>query len=473
MKKSRAKLALAKTEGPAPAPAEPPVLKLVPPVRDPIVLEFQPDAAELEERPPPRLARLTLLAVVLVLASAILWASVSSIDEIIVAPGKLVTTRPTLVVQPLETAIIRSIDVKIGDTVHAGQRLASLDPTFASADSEQLKGRIQGFDAQINRISAELDGRPFAAGPDASTEVLLQARLFEQRRAFYDAKLHDFETRIAHAEATLAASRQEESMLVKRLAGLHEIDKMRQTLIEKGVGSRLSYLQSHDQSLDTEASLGRIRGDQRETMQTLEQVKAERQAFIEDFRRAAMEDLVKLRNDRAAAMEELKKASLRRQMAVLTAPADAAVLDIAQRSIGSVVREAEPLFMLVPLNVPLEAEVAVAAKDIGHIASHDPARIKFDAFPFQKHGTVDGRVRTISQDTFAPDQASGARVEGGAPFYKVKVELGDVNLRSVPEGFRLIPGMTLQAEIKTGRRSVISYFLYPLLRGLDESLHEP
>src|SRR5690606_14189039 len=114
----------------------------------------------------------------------------------------------------------------------------------------------------------------------------------------------------------------------------------------------------HDQSLDTEASLGRIRGDQRETMQTLEQVKAERQAFIEDFRRAAMEDLVKLRNDQAAAMEELKKASLRRQMAVLTAPADAAVLDIAQRSIGSVVREAEPLFMLVPLNVPLEAEVA-------------------------------------------------------------------------------------------------------------------
>src|SRR5690606_2570105 len=98
--------------------------------------------------------------------------------------------------------------------------------------------------------------------------------------------------------------------------------------IEKGVGSRLSYLQSHDQSLDTEASLGRIRGDQRETMQTLEQVKAERQAFIEDFRRAAMEDLVKLRNDQAAAMEELKKASLRRQMAVLTAPADAAVLDI-------------------------------------------------------------------------------------------------------------------------------------------------
>lgn len=277
---------------------------------------------------------------------------------------------------------------------------------------------------------------------------------------------------MAHAQATLTASHGEEAVLVKRLAGLQEIDQMRETLFDQGTGSRLSYLQGRDVSLDLEAGIGRIRGNQLETAQTLEQAKAERQAFMEDFRRASMENLVELRDNRAAASEELKKAELRQQMAVLTAPADAAVLDIAQRSIGSVVRDAEPLFTLVPLDVPLEAEVAVAAKDIGLIASEDTARVKFDAFPFQKHGTATGKVRNISQDAFAPGQQAEHQ-QNTAPFYKVRVALGDMNLRNVPQGFRLIPGMTIQAEIKTGQRTIISYFLYPLLRGLDESLHEP
>jgi hemolysin D len=473
MKSSRVKLAIAKTEIVPPKTAKPPALRIVPLEKTPIISEFQADAIELEERVPPRLARLTLYAVVMLLGCAVLWASVSVIDEIVVAPGKLITTRPMLVVQPLETSVIRSINVKVGDTVHAGQTLAMLDPTFATADTEQLEGRIQGFDAQIDRIVAELAGQSYVAPRGARADEILQAQLSGQRKAFYDAKLHDFDTQIAHAEATRTAGREEETVLVKRIDGLREIDRMRETLVGKGAGSRLSYLQGHDLSLDIEATLDRIRGNQLETTQTLEQVRAERQAFIEDFRRTSMEDLVELRDKRAAAAEELKKARLRKAMAVLTAPADAAVLDIAQRSIGSIAREAEPLFTLVPLNVPLEAEVLVAAKDIGYLALDDQARIKFDAFPFQKHGTVSGRVRTISHDAFAPDSRVDEKEHGPAPFYKVRLELGDLKLHSVPQDFRFIPGMTIQAEIKAGRRSVISYFLYPLLRGLDESFHEP
>lgn len=472
MKSPRARLALAKSDKRIGESKTPPPLKLVPdpPARTPAVLEFQPDAVELEEQAPPRLARFTLYAVVLFMGCAILWASLASMDEIVVAPGKLLTSRPMLVVQPLETSVIRSVAVKVGDTVRKGQVLATLDPTFVTADVEQLREKIHGFDAQIERISAELEGRDYVASSKARDDEVLQARLFTQRNAFREARLRDFDTQIAHGQATLAAAREDEAVLVRRLEGLREIDKMRQTLFDKGAGSRLSYLQGRDVSLDIEASLARVRGNQLETAQTLEQTRAERQAFIEDFRRQAMEDLVQLRDDRAAATEELKKASLRQQMAVLTAPADSSVLDIAQRSIGSVVREAEPLFTLVPLNVPLEAEVAVPANDIGRLAGDDPARIKFDAFPFQKHGTVQGRIRMISQDSFAPEE----RGQSPAPFYKVRLALGDLTtLRSLPADFHLIPGMTVQAEVKVGRRSVISYFLYPLLRGLDESLHEP
>ena len=163
MKNPRVKLAIAKTEIKPLPTAKPPALTIVPLAEGAIISEFQADAIELEERSPPKLARLTLYAVVTLLGCAVLWASLSVIDEIVVAPGKLITTRPMLVVQPLETSVIRSINVKVGDTVHAGETLAMLDPTFATADTEQLQGKIEGFDAQIDRIVAELAGKSYVA----------------------------------------------------------------------------------------------------------------------------------------------------------------------------------------------------------------------------------------------------------------------------------------------------------------------
>jgi HlyD family secretion protein len=167
-------------------------------------------------------------------------------------------------------------------------------------------------------------------------------------------------------------------------------------------------------------------------------------------------------------------------MVVLSAPVDSIVLEIAHRSIGSVVREAEKLFVLVPSDAPLEAEVNVDNKDIGLVAVGQSVRVKFDAFPFQKYGTGSGVVRVISQDSFSSETSSvGAKANSESasrssqPFYRVRVALTDKHLRGSPDQFKLMPGMTVTAEMNVGSRSVISYFMYPLLRGLDESIREP
>ena len=106
---------------------------------------------------------------------------------------------------------------------------------------------------------------------------------------------------------------------------------------------------------------------------------------------------------------------LRRNMVALTAPADAVVLDLAQRSIGSVVREAEPIVTLVPLNVPLEAEVSINSRDIGRVSTDEPVRLKFDAYPFQKFGTASGTIRTISRDAFTPNPQDAAARSAAHP----------------------------------------------------------
>jgi hemolysin D len=185
---------------------------------------------------------------------------------------------------------------------------------------------------------------------------------------------------------------------------------------------------------------------------------------------ATGEDLVQARRERDAAAKQLEKAARRNEVTVLEAPADAIVLDVAQRSVGSVMKEAEPLYTLVPLNSPLEAEVLVEGRDVGQVKAASVTRVKLESWPFQKHGTLEGQVRTLSEDAFNPDPKKDGEAR---PRYKARIKLISVELRNVPDHFRLIPGMSVTAEIKAGERTVLSYFLYPLLRGLDESIREP
>jgi len=447
------------------------VVRSTPPLK-PIVSEFQSDALEIEQRTPPRIARMTLYCVVALIAAAIVWASVSRVDMIVTAQGKLITTRPNLVVQPLETSVVRQIHVRVGDVVNRGDPLATLDPTFSQADLDQLQIRVAALDATIERLRAELGGYDYVVKDSANPDEVLQSKLFSQRRTFNQAQLSNFDAQIASAQANLKTSQNEETVLVQRLETMKSIESMRSTLMDKEVGSRLNFLLSRDARLDVESNLSRVRGNQVDYAHRVEKATADRQVFLEDFRRTAYQDLVETLAKRNGAAEDLKKAELRRKLIVLTAPADAIVLEIGNRTVGSVAREAETLFVLVPRDDKLQAEVNVEGRDIGQIEVGQPVRIKFEAFPFQKFGTGSGTVRVVSNDAFTPDAKSDAVRKTTAPYYRVLVDVSDSKLRRQPERMQLMPGMAVTAELKVGSRRVISYFLYPLLRGLDESIRE-
>jgi len=469
-------LADAKPEGPAPPKKAERRRRglLRPAVRKPrVVTEFQSDAIEIEHRTPPRLARLTLYCVLALIIVAVVWATVSQVDMIVTAQGKLITTRPNLVVQPLETSVIREIHVKAGDRVNRGDVLATLDPTFSQADLDQLRNKVAAFDASINRLKAELGGHEYVLGDSANADAVLQRKVFLQRKSAYDAQMQNYDAQIASAQANLKTAQNEEAVLVQRLETMRSIEAMRSTLMDKEVGSKLNLLLSRDARLDVESNLARVRGNIADNEHRVDKARADQKVFAEDFRKTAYQDLVETLAKRDAAAEDLKKVELRRQLIVLKAPADAIVLEIANRTIGSVVREAETLFVLVPRDVPLQAEVNVEGRDIGQVSVSQPVRIKFEAFPFQKYGTGTGTVRVISQDSFSPDPKTEGARHATAPYYRVLIDLLDTHLRLPADRVQFIPGMAVTAELKVGRRSVMSYFLYPLVRGLDESIREP
>jgi hemolysin D len=435
----------------------------------PAAVDFQSDARKIDERRPPWIARATLYVLVAVIVIAVTFGAIAEIDRIVVAPGKLVTTASTIVAQPLETSVVRSLEARVGDIVRKGETLATLDPTFSEADADQLRGKIKSLAAQIERLESELDDRPYEP-KILDDEARLQTTIWTRRIEQNKAKLASYNQQVRHVEAEMATKSADREALEVRLAVAKELEGMRAFLMKKEIGSKVNYLDSKGQRLQVEREMQLAANNVAELEQELERDKAEKAAYLAEFRQKTAEELVQTQRDHDAAVKQLDKAARRNDVTVLTAPEDAIVLEVAQRSVGSVMKEAEALYTLVPLDSPLEAEVSVEGLDVGHVETGAEVRLKLEAWPFQKHSTLSGRVRTVSDDTFTPDPKKDSQQR---PYYKARVEVTSADLRNVPRSFHLIPGMAVTAEIKAGERSVLSYLMYPLLRGLDESLREP
>jgi len=437
--------------------------------RDATALEFLPDADAIERSPLAPYMRITVHMLALALLLLVLWACFSEVERVVVAQGRLVNPLPNIVVQPLETSIIQKIEVRVGQVVRQGQVLATLDPTFAQADEAQLRSRLHSLDTQTRGLNAELLGRgsvPLGKDPDAR----LQAQLSSERQANYAAQLSKLEQNIARVAASIETNRRDQIVMAQRMKSLNEMEAMQETLMAQQFGARLQLLEARDRRLAAERELQLATNREQELRSELASLQSEKIAFTKSWRQKTMEDLLSTARDRDGINEQLQKADKRKQLVALVSPADAVVLDMAKLSQGSVVQAAEQMFTLVPLGAALEAEIKIDAIDIGYIKTGDLAHLKLDAFPFQKHGTLDGKVRTVSEDSFRRDTAMAGGLDA---FYVSRVAFGDAKLKKMSDKSRLLPGMTVTAEIVVGKRSVMSYLLWPLTKALDESIREP
>ncbi|QBI04633.1 HlyD family type I secretion periplasmic adaptor subunit [Pseudoduganella albidiflava] len=432
-------------------------------------IEYLPDADAIERDPLPPYLRMTIWLLVAALAVFLAWAALSSVEKVVVAHGRLVTPESNIVVQPLDTSIVQRIGVRPGQVVRKGELLATLDPTFAQADDAQLRVRLLSLETQVRRLEAELNGAAGVAGA-SDADAALQARLAAERQANYDAQRTKLDENIARLKASIETNRRDEQVLVERVKSLREIESMQQSLIEANFGARMHLLEARDRRLEVERQATLSRNKDIEMSRELASAQAERAAFDKGWRQKSLEDLLSASRERDGLREQLAKAEKRRELVQLRAPADAVVLEVGKVSQGSVVQGAEQMFVLVPLNAPLEAEVEIDSMDVGQLKRGDPVHVKFDAFPFQKHGALDGQIRTISQDSFKREQVAAG--EGTNAFYVGRVTFKG-QLRNMPTGIRLLPGMTVSAEIVVGKRSVLSYIVWPLTRALDESIREP
>lgn len=432
-------------------------------------VEYLPDADEIERSPLPRFAQFTLHILMVSLVAFLAWASFAQLEQVVAAQGSLVNPLPNIVVQPLETSIIQSINVKAGQLVKKGDVLATLDSTFIRADENQVRLRLESLETQAKGLEEELSGKAPPAAPADSADSQLQASIVNERRANYRAQKLKMEETVAKLRAALATNRRDQSLIANRLKALREIETMQEKLVAQKIGAPLQLMEAQIRSKEVERELISVTNREQESLRELAAFEAEKTAFEKGWRQKTMEELLTVSRERDALQEQMQKADKRHKLINLVAPEDAVVLDVIKLSPGSIVREAESFFTLVPLNVPLEAEVRINSVDVGYIKLGHPVHLKIDAFPFQRHGTLDGTVRTLSEDAFKREAGKGA----GDVYYMSRITLTGSTLKNMVDKSRLLPGMTLNAEIVVGYRTVMSYIAWPLMKGLAESGREP
>ena len=354
--------------------------------------------------------------------------------------------------------------------VKKGETLATLDATFIQADEKQLRVRLSSLETQIQGLEQELSGAITPGHPVVNADDQLQANLISERKANYRAQQVKMGETSAKLRAALATNRNDQHRVASRLKSLKEIESMQEKMVAQKFGAPLQLLEAQQRSKEVERDLELVGSREQELRRELSAFEAEKTVFEKGWRQKTMEDLLAVTRERDSIKEQLQKADKRYKLVTLVAPVDAVVLEIAKLSPGSIVKEAETFFTLVPLNVELEAEVSIDSVDVGYIKLGHPVHLKLDAYPFQKHGTLDAKVRTISEDAFRRDPSARS---GADAYYLTRITLEHGNLKNMLESSRLLPGMTLSAEIKVGQRSVMSYLSWPLTKGMSEAIREP
>ncbi|MFK0205606.1 HlyD family type I secretion periplasmic adaptor subunit [Agrobacterium sp. NPDC090283] len=446
--------------------------------------EFLPAALEIMEKPPSPGLRMLLLMTCAFFSAAVVWSIIGTIDVVSVASGKIIPSSKVKTIQPLEIGSVRAIHVANGQHVGEGDLLVELDPTLATADEAQARQSLlisRIVQARNAALLSYIDGNPAGfVAPEGTPPVTVsvETQFVRASIAEYEAQIASLRQQIAQRAAELTSAEAEITKLRQTLPLVDEQLQARRFLTQQGNFTKLKLLEYEQLRIEHLQNIEVQLANATKARAAMSALEAEISKLRESFSKAAVTDLVQGRDKAELAAEELRKAMRRRELLQLRAPVSGTVQQLAVATIGGVVQPAQPLMIIVPDGVEIEVEAQVQNKDAGFVREGQPVRVKLEAFPFTDYGIIPGVVESISRDAIDLSQ-SGApqRDEKGRPIqaglvYSARIRLlqNSIRVRGVEQA--LGPGLSVQAEIKTGERRIIQYLLSPITQSLDEAGRE-
>jgi hemolysin D len=453
-------------------------------------MAFLPAALEVVQTPPSPVGRAIGATIIAFFCVALAWAGLGTVDIVATAPGKIIPSGRTKVIQPFETGVVRAIHVRDGQSVAAGEILIELDPTMSRAELEHLRSDFLAAQLDVARCRAALTGNDdpledFKPPKDAPREAIEMHRQYlVSQTAEQNAKLSEIDRQVSQKEAERATIGATIEKLQATIPLLRERVDVRKYLYSKELGSKLIYLSELQDLVGQQHDLAVQKSRYREADAAVAALKETRAKAMAQYRRGLFEEMAKAEQKAAGLGQDVIKAQERTKLQLLTAPVDGIVQQLAVHTIGGVVTPAQALAIVVPLDSQLEVEAMVSNRDIGFVSAGQQGEIKVDTFNFTRYGLLQGRVLSVSQDAITrdklperpsgqqPTETSSSEPKGQELVYSARVSLDRTQMQVEDKLVNLSPGMAVTAEIKTGSRRIITYLLSPLVRYRQEVLRE-
>ena len=431
-------------------------------------LEFLPSALEIVETPPSPLGRAIMWLLVGIVTIAIIWACVGKIDEVAVAPGKVIPSGYTKTIQAEDKGVIKKIHVKDGSKVNQGDLLIELDTIFTAADMGRLMKEQAYYQLEIKRLIAEQTGQPFAPEPDPNInpqDLLHQLQLYQSRTAEYQAKLAVARHAVNQAKAALETGQATKQKYAMQLEiALMKEEKMKE-LSEAGAIAKFQYLDYQEKRIVIQQDLAAQTMELAKAQQAVLQSMESMNNVVSERDRDIIAKMVEDRRQLQAVEEDLKKAKEKHRLSTITAPVAGTVHQLAVHTLGAVVTAAQVLMLIVPEGAQMEIEAWVPNKDIGFVYIGQDAEIKIETFNFQKYGTLEAKVVELSSDAVEDK-------ERGLVYRAVLKTDQDYFALANDKKVNITPGMAATAEIKTRQKRIIEYFMDPFIKYRSEGLRE-
>jgi hemolysin D len=454
-------------------------------------IAFLPAALEIVETPPSPVGRAIGATLIAVFGVALAWACLGTVDIVATAPGKIIPSGRTKVVQPFEIGVVRAIRVQDGQSVEAGQVLIELDSTISGAELGHLKSDLLSAQLDTARLRAAIAGHEdplagFRAPARATPDLIeLHRRFLISQTAEQNAKIAAIDRQVAQKEAERATIEASMKKLDATIPLLQERVDVRKQLYHKELGSKLLYLTELQDLVGQQQDLLVQKSKSQEADAAIAALVETKTKTAAEYQRSLFDDLAKSEQKVAGLAEDVIKAEQKTNLQRLTAPVDGVVQQLAIHPVGGVVTPAEALMTIVPVQSHLEIDAMVSNRDIGFIQAGQEAAIKVDTFNFTRYGLLHGKVLNVSHDAIvrekvqdkSPEKSQGAESssseqKGQELNYAARVSLDRVQMQVEDKLVNLSPGMAVTVEIKTGSRRIISYLLSPLVKYKQESLRE-
>lgn len=422
----------------------------------------------IEEGRPPHSSRMNILVACAIVFAFIVWAAVTPLDEIANAPGQVIPSGFIKSIQHLEGGIINEIKVREGDAVKAGQLLIMLDGKGAQSELEQALAKEAALKIKAERLRAfGLEQKPNFAEFMKEQE---HKSLVDDQQSIYDMQVRNrddqrsvIDKQQEQQKSLLTVQLGQEKDLREQAAVAEKQRDVNKDLFDKRLKTGTEYRNSEENVSRVHKELNQVLNQMQQTKQAIAESENKLTELGTRLRNDALTEMGNVTGEIAQVKESITKLQDRVNRLEIKAPVSGIVKGLKTNTLNGVIQPGEEIMQIVPENA-MEIEAQINPKDVGNTQIGQDVTIKVSAYDYARYGSVEGKLKSISASTFLD--------ENKKPYYKAFITLNQLYVGKNPNANKIAVGMTVQADIHTGEKTLLQYLIKPVYNAIKSSFTE-